>query len=71
MRLGDRYKGQFDKDQMEGRGVYKFNQGNQMSGMGGAVLYIGEMKENAFHGLGRMEFRDGGQYLGSFNFNQM
>jgi hypothetical protein len=29
------------------------------------------LKENAFHGLGRMVFRDGTQYFGSFNFNQM
>ncbi len=39
--------------------------------MNAASFYIGELKENAFHGLGRMQFRDNSQYFGSFNFNQM
>lgn len=50
---------------MHGRGVYKFSAASP------AAFFIGELKENQFHGLGRMEFRDGTQYLGSFNFNAM
>jgi hypothetical protein len=57
---------------MDGRGIYKFNANSPQIGMQiGAQFYIGELKENAFHGLGRMVFRDGTQYFGSFNFNQM
>jgi hypothetical protein len=46
---GDSYKGQYCKDQMEGRGQYWFNSIEHKS-----VFYVGEFKENAFHGLGKM-----------------
>ena len=57
---------------MEGRGVYKFNPNinNAVSGPSMAY-YLGEFKDNSFHGLGRMMFRDGTQYFGSFNNNCM
>jgi hypothetical protein len=51
---------------MDGRGQYWFNSVDQNS-----VLYVGEFKDNAFHGLGKMQFRDGTQYFGSFNNNAM
>ena len=50
---------------MAGRGIYKFGVGSA------AAFYIGELKENQLHGLGRIAFRDGTQYFGSFNFNVM
>lgn len=37
----------------------------------GTFYYIGEMKENQFHGLGKMVFLNGTLYLGSFNNNTM
>ena len=51
---------------MEGRGIYIFNSLETTS-----VLYVGEFKSNAFQGLGKMQFRDGTTYYGSFNNNAM
>ena len=65
-RNGDSYKGQFEKDTMEGRGLYLFNSLEHKS-----ILYIGELKSNAFQGLGSMHFRCGTLYFGSFNNNAM
>lgn len=49
---------------MEGRGIYVFNSLESNS-----VFFVGELKANAFQGLGKMHFRDGTQYFGSFNNN--
>ena len=68
-KTGDRYKGQFEKDLMEGRGIYKFSPTNHIHPH--CTYYIGEVKSNLFHGLGRLVFRDGTQYFGSFNNNVM
>lgn len=51
---------------MEGRGIYFFNSVENNS-----VLYVGEMLTNSFQGLGKMQFRDGTEYFGSFNNNVM
>lgn len=51
---------------MEGRGIYWFNSLESKS-----VLYVGEFKNNAFEGLGKMQFRDETQYFGSFNNNTL
>ena len=42
---------------MDGRGIYRFGASGAITG--GAFYYLGEFKENFFHGLGRMVFRDG------------
>jgi hypothetical protein len=45
---------------MEGRGVYKFNLNTNTAVSGPSMAYyLGEFKDNSFHGLGRMMFRDG------------
>jgi len=42
-RNGDSYKGQYEKDIMEGRGIYIFNSLESNS-----VLFVGEFKNNVF-----------------------
>jgi hypothetical protein len=69
-KTGDRYKGQFSNDLMDGRCVYKFSPTGHVFGAH-VTYYIGEVKQNMFHGLGRMVYRDGTQYFGSFNNNVM
>jgi hypothetical protein len=61
----EKYSGLFERDQMCGRGIYRFGPTSN------AFYYLGEVKDNQFHGLGKMVFRDGTQYFGSFNFNVM
>ena len=62
---GDQYSGFFMLDRMHGRGQYWFS-GNKRS-----VLYVGEMADNCFQGLGKMIFVDDTVYYGSFVNNQM
>ena len=54
---------------MDGRGIYKFSPTGHVYAH--VTYYIGEVKQNMFHGLGRMVYRDGTQYFGSFNNNVM
>jgi hypothetical protein len=63
-RNGDIYKGQYERDVMDGRGIYLFN-----SLESNTVYFVGEVKNNVFSGLGKMVFRDDSQYFGSFNNN--
>ena len=51
---------------MEGRGKYWFYGPSST-----AILYVGEVSENLFQGLGKMIFKDGSQYFGSFLNNQI
>ena len=51
---------------MEGRGKYWFCAPSTAS-----LLFVGEMKDNAFAGLGKMIYRDGTVYYGTFVINQM
>lgn len=52
---------------MEGRGRYwYFKQLNSSS-----ILYVGEMKDNSYNGLGKLIFQDGTNYYGSFLNNHM
>ena len=51
---------------MEGRGKYWF-----YSTTAPVTLFVGEVSDNTFQGLGKLVFRDGSQYYGSFVNNQM
>ena len=46
---------------MEGRGKYWF-----YSTTAPVTLFVGEVSDNTFQGLGKLVFRDGSQYYGSF-----
>lgn len=51
---------------MEGRGIYIFN-----SAEASTSYFVGELKNNAFSGLGKVVFREETQYFGSVNNNQL
>lgn len=51
---------------MHGRGKYWYYNLTSTS-----VLFVGELNENVFSGLGKMVFRDGAIYYGSFVNNNM
>jgi hypothetical protein len=53
---------------MEGRGKYwQFKQAQPTN----SILFVGEMKDNCFNGLGKMVFKDGTSYSGSFVNNHL
>ena len=51
---------------MEGKGAYCWASIGMKS-----KYFIGESKDNAFNGVGKMGFRDGSIYKGKFNNNCM
>uniref|UniRef100_A0A6U4VGE9 MORN repeat-containing protein 5 n=2 Tax=Hemiselmis andersenii TaxID=464988 RepID=A0A6U4VGE9_HEMAN len=59
---GNEYEGEFVKDKMQGKGLFKF--------MGGDV-YDGEWADSKFHGQGKYQWKNGAYYIGAWENNQM
>ena len=58
----EEYDGEWNNDQMHGRGNYKFTSGNE---------YNGEWCNNVMNGFGKMLYADGSSYEGNWENNQM
>lgn len=56
------YEGQWENDQMHGRGVYHFATG---------ARYEGEFQSNLFHGVGVYQWADGASYDGAWHASRM
>ena len=54
---GDKYEGEFNKDQIHGKGIMTWKNGNR---------YEGEFKNNFFDGEGKLEFASHSNYVGQF-----
>jgi hypothetical protein len=54
LKNGDKYSGMYKNDKMEGRGKYWFYSKTSKS-----IIYVGEVEDNVFNGLGMMIFADG------------
>ena len=77
---GDVYTGEFQDGKRNGRGTYKFVNGNQYQGewknhipngrgtytFANGNMYIGEYKDGKRNGAGLYKFSDGGMYVGQF-----
>lgn len=56
------------QDRMEGRGKYWYFRQTQPTN---SILFVGEMKDNCFNGLGKMVLNCGTSYSGSFVNSQL
>uniref|UniRef100_K3WM15 MORN repeat-containing protein 5 n=1 Tax=Globisporangium ultimum (strain ATCC 200006 / CBS 805.95 / DAOM BR144) TaxID=431595 RepID=K3WM15_GLOUD len=58
----ERYEGDWESDQMHGKGAYQFASG---------CRYEGEFAHNLFHGAGVYQSTDGATYSGQWQFSRM
>ena len=58
---GQRYEGSFSDNKINGKGIYKWKNGD---------VYIGDMKNGKMHGFGKYDYSDGKIYEGEF-FNDI
>ncbi|XP_059895019.1 MORN repeat-containing protein 2 isoform X1 [Gadus macrocephalus] len=56
------YTGEWQEDQMNGRGTVAYPSG---------AIYEGELKDNRYHGRGTYTFPDGSKYTGAFFDNRL
>ena len=52
------YEGQFEDNEIEGKGIYKWKNGD---------MYEGQMKKGKMHGYGKQSYKDGRTYEGEYS----
>jgi len=57
---GNKYVGEFQKNQRHGQGIFTYSNGDQ---------YVGEFKHNVKDGLGTFTWSNGSQYVGEWEFD--
>lgn len=67
MEGGAEFKGDFDKDQISGLGIYVDSEGNKYQSVKEGEMKQGEFLGSRLFGPGKCNYANGDEYIGKFN----